>query len=41
MADNLLIVQDERLVGAELTRHYRYRGWEVMLADTWSSAVIS
>lgn len=38
MADTLLVVEDERLLGAELTRHYRRQGWEVVLADTLSSA---
>ncbi len=34
MADTLLIIEDERLLGNELMRHYQHQGWEVVLAET-------
>ena len=33
MADSLLIIEDEALLGQELARHYRRAGWEVVLAQ--------
>ncbi len=38
MADTLLVIEDEPLVGSELTRHYRRLGWEVFLAPTLAEA---
>jgi len=32
MADTLLVIEDETLLGAELARHYRREGWEVVVA---------
>ena len=33
MIETLLIIEDEKLLGSELSRHYRALGWEVVLAD--------
>jgi len=30
MADTLLLIEDEALLGAELARHFRREGWEVV-----------
>ncbi len=38
MADTLLIIEDEPLLGAELARHFRREGWEVVLAETFRKA---
>jgi len=34
----LLIIEDEKLLGSELSRHYRALGWEVVLADSLEAA---
>ena len=33
-----MIIEDERLIGEELARHFRKQGWEVELADDLASA---
>jgi two-component system response regulator AtoC len=38
MADTLLIIEDEQLLGSELVRHYRRTSWEVVWARTFSEA---
>lgn len=38
MADTLLIIEDEAILGAELERHYRREGWEVLRATTVAGA---
>ncbi len=38
MANSLLIIEDEALLGAELKRHYARTGWDVTLADSIASA---
>ncbi len=38
MADTLLIIEDERLLGAELERHYAGQGWDVVLAASAAEA---
>lgn len=38
MADTLLIIEDESLLGSELERHYRRGGWEVFRATTLAEA---
>jgi len=38
MANSLLIIEDEPLLGQELTRHYGKEGWEVTLARTLQQA---
>ena len=38
MSDTLLIIEDETLLGSELTRHYRQLGWEVAFAETAEAA---
>ncbi len=38
MIETLLIVEDEKLLGSELSRHYRQAGWEVVLASTLAEA---
>ncbi len=38
MADTLLVIEDEILLGAELARHYRNEGWEVVVATTLAHA---
>jgi two-component system response regulator AtoC len=38
MIKTLLIIEDEKLLGSELSRHYRQAGWEVMLTDTLAAA---
>ncbi len=30
MIETLLIIEDEKLLGSELSRHYRQLGWEVV-----------
>jgi two-component system response regulator AtoC len=36
--ETLLIIEDEKLLGSELSRHYRQSGWEVMLATSLAEA---
>jgi len=38
MIKTLLIIEDEKLLGSELSRHYRQSGWEVVLVDTLAAA---
>lgn len=38
MIETLLIIEDEKLLGSELSRHYRQSGWEVVLADSLKKA---
>lgn len=38
MIETLLIIEDEKLLGAELSRHYRNSGWDVVLATTLAQA---
>jgi DNA-binding NtrC family response regulator len=38
MADRLLIIEDEVLLGDELARHFRHAGWQVELARDLGSA---
>ncbi|MFO1320638.1 MAG: sigma-54 dependent transcriptional regulator [Burkholderiales bacterium] len=38
MTDTLLLIEDEPLLSAELERHFRRTGWDVMLAGTIAQA---
>ncbi|MDD2659239.1 MAG: sigma-54 dependent transcriptional regulator [Methylococcales bacterium] len=38
MIETLLIIEDEKLLGSELSRHYRQSGWEVVLAGNLAEA---
>jgi two-component system response regulator AtoC len=38
MADTLLVIEDEALLGTELVRHYRRAGWDVALANRLEQA---
>lgn len=38
MADSMLLIEDEALLGAEIKRHYTRAGWEVTLASTLADA---
>ncbi|MBT9097103.1 sigma-54-dependent Fis family transcriptional regulator [Methylovulum psychrotolerans] len=38
MIETLLIIEDEKLLGSELSRHYRQSGWEVVLVSTLGEA---
>jgi len=38
MSESLLIIEDEQLFGAELVRHYRRSGWEVIWAKSAAEA---
>jgi len=38
MIETLLIIEDEKLLGSELSLHYRKAGWEVVLAATLAEA---
>ncbi|SJM89245.1 sigma-54-dependent transcriptional regulator [Crenothrix polyspora] len=38
MPETLLIIEDEKLLGAELSRHYQNMGWEVLLATSLAHA---
>lgn len=38
MIETLLIIEDEKLLGSELSRHYRQSGWEVVLATNLKEA---
>jgi DNA-binding NtrC family response regulator len=38
MIKTLLIIEDEKLLGSELSRHYRQLGWEVVLAASLAEA---
>lgn len=41
MIETLLIIEDEKLLGSELCRHYRQSGWEVVLATSLAEAKTS
>ncbi|MDO9104647.1 MAG: sigma-54 dependent transcriptional regulator [Methylovulum sp.] len=38
MIETLLIIEDEKLLGSELCRHYRQLGWEVVLTSNLAEA---
>jgi DNA-binding NtrC family response regulator len=38
MADRLLLIEDEKLFGSEIARHYERQGWEVLLATSLAAA---
>ena len=38
MIETLLIIEDEKLLGSELSRHYRQSGWEVVLVSSLAEA---
>jgi DNA-binding NtrC family response regulator len=38
MIETLLIIEDEKLLGSELSRHYRQLGWDVLLAKSLAEA---
>ncbi len=38
MRDSLLIIEDEKLLGNELARHFSKQGWEITLASTLAEA---
>jgi DNA-binding NtrC family response regulator len=38
MMETLLIIEDEKLLGSELSRHYRQSGWDVILAASLAEA---
>ena len=38
MTETLLIIEDEKLLGFELSHHYKTQGWEVFLAGTLAEA---
>jgi DNA-binding NtrC family response regulator len=38
MSDTLLVIEDEALLSAELSRHFRREGWEVVRVETLESA---
>jgi two-component system, NtrC family, response regulator AtoC len=38
MADTLLLLEDEVLLGGELARHYQREGWEVVQARSLAEA---
>lgn len=38
MIETLLIIEDEKLLGSELSRHYRQSGWDVVWASTLAEA---
>ncbi len=38
MIETLLIIEDEKLLGSELSRHYRQLGWDVVLVSTLAEA---
>ena len=38
MIETLLIIEDEKLLGIELSRHYRAQGWDVVLVDSLANA---
>ena len=38
MIETLLIIEDEKLLGTELSRHYRVQGWDVVLVDSLANA---
>jgi two-component system response regulator AtoC len=38
MMETLLIIEDEKLLGSELSRHYRQSGWDVVLASRLTDA---
>jgi len=38
MINTLLIIEDEKLLGLELSSHYKQLGWEVILSATLAQA---
>ena len=38
MIETLLIIEDEKLLGSELCRHYQQSGWDVVLASNLADA---
>jgi DNA-binding NtrC family response regulator len=38
IVETMLIIEDEKLLGSELSRHYRQSGWDVLLASTLAEA---
>jgi len=38
MIETLLVIEDEKLLGSELCRHYRQSGWEAILTSTLAEA---
>lgn len=38
MMETLLVIEDEKLLGSELSRHYRQSGWDVVLATQLAEA---
>ena len=38
MLDSLMIIEDERLLGTELQRHYNRKGWDVILVESLRAA---
>jgi two-component system response regulator AtoC len=38
MPDTLMIIEDERLLGTELQRHYNRKGWDVILVESLRAA---
>ncbi len=38
MPETLLVIEDEALLGTEVSRHFKKGGWEVVLADTLARA---
>ena len=38
MADTLLIIEDEKLLGTELARHFRSEGWDVVHVESLADA---
>ena len=38
MIETLLIIEDEKLLGSELSRHYRQLGWDVVLTTNLAEA---
>ncbi|NOT12234.1 MAG: sigma-54-dependent Fis family transcriptional regulator [Methylococcaceae bacterium] len=38
MLETLLIIEDEKLLGSELSRHYRQSGWDVLVATNLTEA---
>ena len=38
MMETLLVIEDEKLLGSELSRHYRQSGWDVVLAASLAEA---
>jgi len=38
MMETMLIIEDEKLLGSELSRHYRQSGWDVILVTCLAEA---